>query len=127
MLYPKFLSHINPLNFLLLRSLSGLDVRFPDHGVSTPILPSSPTTNVNLVGRSHVRAACEWIHGVLIVGRVRGRVFGGIGILLALGDVAVCLVALARPVWEDGGEERSHERDAGAYATNARLKHRPEE
>lgn len=126
-LYPKFLSHIDPVHLIVLHSLPGLDAIFRGHDVPILVVPSSPTTNINLVGRSHFRAACEWIHGVLIVGLVRVRISGGIGILLALGDVAVCLVALARPFREDGREERPHERDAGAYATNARLEHRPEE
>lgn len=64
---------------------------------------------------------------MLVVGPVRIRIAGEIGIVLTLGDIAVGFTSLAHPVWEGGGEEGPHERDAGAYAADAGLEHGPEE
>lgn len=64
---------------------------------------------------------------MLVVGPVRIRIPGEIGIVLSLGDVAVGFARLIHPVWEEGGEEGPHERDAGAYAANAGLENGPEE
>ena len=46
---------------------------------------------------------------------------------MALGNIAICFTIFAHPVGEDGAEERSHERDTGTYAANARFEQGPKE
>lgn len=129
----KLLAHVDTA---VLDALTALEVVVADdNGALGVVAPAAaaPTAafaaaDIDLVGRQHVRAAGKWIHVRGFVGPVRGRVARvRVGVLLALRDVAVRLAALARPVREQRGEERPHERDAGARAPDARLEHGPEE
>lgn len=132
-LYAKLLAHVDAAVLDVLDVLDALEVVVADDDGALGVVAAVATfatADIDLVGRRHGGAAGERIHVRGFVGPVRGRVGRvgvGVGVLLALRDVAVRLAVLAPPVREQRGEERPHERDAGAHASDARLEHGPEE
>lgn len=131
-LYSELFSHIDPV-YPTFRTVPALEVFSSVDDVPFVALLSSAAMDLDLVGRQHIRAACERIHRVLVVRPVRVRVrvagdgAGRVGVFFALRDVSVRLAPLAHPVWEYGGEEGPHQRDTGAHAAHTRLEHGPEE